>query len=287
MRSYADERGIQLKLDVAEKANGVILKGDHARLNQTFCNLLHNSIKFSPAGSVVTVKSEADDSELTIAVSDHGEGIPTEFLPHVFEQFRQADGSRSRAYGGLGLGLALVKSFVSAHGGTIEAASDGLVEGSLFVIKFPRTAKSEEEIAAGKIQTDPSDAERRFSIMIVEDQPDTLEVLTAQFMLRGYETVSCISASEALDISEGRSCDLLISDIAMPEIDGFELIRRLRQKNGWNQTPAIALTGYASDKDAQAALAAGFDLHLSKPIDLSELAAAVEGLLPIPGKIES
>ena len=278
MRAYARDGGVQLKLDITPEARDTIIKGDRARLSQTFYNLLHNAIKFSPASSLVQVKCERNDSELLIAVSDQGDGIATEFLPHVFERFRQADGSRSRAYGGLGLGLALVKSFVTAHSGTIEASSDGVGKGSLFLIKFPHATISPERTAP-ETHDDLSAASRRLRIMIVEDQPDTLDVLTAQFTLQGYETVSCISAMEALKLSEEKRFDVLISDIAMPEIDGLELIRTLRLKPGWEKTPAIALTGYAAEKDAQAALAAGFDLHLSKPIDPAELATAVEDLL--------
>lgn len=278
MRSYARHAGVQLRLETAPEAAAVTIKGDRTRLNQTFCNILHNAIKFSPAGSQVRVTCEASRSETIIRFADQGEGIGAEFLPHVFERFRQADGSRSRAYGGLGLGLALVKSFVSAHGGTIEAASDGEGKGSMFVVKLPR-AERPEDTGEKEPQHDPEKKDNWRSVLIVEDQPDTLEMLTAQFRVRGYETLSCTSAHEALEIAGRRHFDVLISDIAMPTMDGLQLIRELRREKGFEKIPAIALTGYASAKDAEAAISAGFNRHLSKPIDPAELATAVEELL--------
>jgi signal transduction histidine kinase len=146
MRSYARYSKVDLRLEIADGASPLIIKGDRTRLSQTFCNILHNAVKFSPPGSYVQVRCEASDSEATVRITDQGEGVPPEFLPYVFEHFRQADGSRSRAYGGLGLGLALVKSFVAAHGGTIEAASDGAGKGSVFVVKLPRAAAPRGEI---------------------------------------------------------------------------------------------------------------------------------------------
>ncbi len=279
MRSYARESKVDLRLEIAERASVLMIKGDHARLNQAFCNILHNAIKFSPAGSYVQVSCEASDAEATVRIKDHGEGIPLEFLPYVFERFRQADGSRSRRYGGLGLGLALVRTFVVAHGGKIEAASDGVGKGSVFIVKLPRDSALRGEDGGKERRPDPENRENRRRILIVEDQPDTLELLGTYFRARGYETLSCDSATEALRIADREHFDLLISDIAMPAMDGLQLIRSLRQKKGLEETPAIALTGYASQKDSEAAIAAGFNLHLAKPIEPAELSAAVERLL--------
>jgi signal transduction histidine kinase/ActR/RegA family two-component response regulator len=278
LASYARDSLVELQLDLSAEASALIIKGDRHRLIQTFSNVLHNAIKFSPTGSQVQVKCELNDSEVIVRIVDQGQGISAEFLPHVFERFRQADASRTRAYGGLGLGLALVKSFVVAHGGVIEAASEGERKGSVFVIKLPRDGSRRgngEEVQ----KSDPGKRENRARVLIVEDQPDTLEMLAAHFRARGYETLSCDSAAEAIEVAEREHFDILISDIAMPTMDGLELIRNLRQKKNLKDVPAIALTGYASQKDVAAAIAAGFNMHIAKPTEPAELSAAVEKLL--------
>jgi PAS domain S-box-containing protein len=279
LASYARDSLVELRLDLSTEASDLIIKGDRNRLVQTFGNVLHNAIKFSPSGSLVQVKCEAKDSEIIVRIVDHGQGISAEFLPHVFERFRQEDGSRTRAYGGLGLGLALVKSFVVAHGGAIEAASEGEGKGSAFVIKLPRDGAARGGNGEADQNSDRGKSENRARILIVEDQPDTLEMLAAHFRVRGYETLPCDSAAEAIEIAEREHFDILISDIAMPTMDGLELIRNLRQKENLRDVPAIALTGYASQKDVAAAIAAGFNMHIAKPTEPAELSAAVERLL--------
>jgi PAS domain S-box-containing protein len=287
MRAYAGNSNVHLRLEIAPAVAALIIKGDRSRLNQTFCNVLHNAIKFSPAGSEIRVKCEASDSEAIVRISDQGEGMAAEFLPHVFERFRQADGSRTRAYGGLGLGLALVRSFVTAHGGTIEASSEGEGKGSAFVIKLPRETAGLGDTNQRVTRLDHDDKKKRSRLMIVEDQPDTLEMLTAHFRARNYEVFPCNSAAEALDVASREHLDVVISDIAMPTMDGLELIKKLRAKKGLERIPAIALTGYASQKDQDAAIAAGFNMHVAKPTEPAELAAAVEALLSPKSKVQS
>ena len=279
MRSFARDSNVHLRFEIADGAAALTINGDRERLNQAFGNILHNAIKFSPVGGDVRVSCEASDSEIIVCIEDQGEGILPEFLPHVFERFRQADGSRTRAFGGLGLGLALVKSFVAVHDGTVEASSDGAGRGSLFTIKLPRDAKHHDEAGKEEQRLDPENKENGPCILIVEDEPDTLEMLAAHFRVRGYVTIPCNSSAEAIEVAGREHFDILISDIAMPTMDGLQLIRDLRQQQGLERIPAIALTGYASEKDAQEAIAAGFNMHLSKPIDPTELAAAVERLL--------
>ena len=228
----------------------------------------------------------ATPSEAVVQIRDHGGGIPLEFLPFVFERFRQADGSRTRTFGGLGLGLALVKSFITSHGGTIQAESAGIGKGSLFTITLPRETSS-IVVAAKKRAGEGSTDESRLRVLLVEDEPDTLEMLTAHFQRRGFETFGCETAAEALAAADRESFDIMISDIAMPEIDGLQLIRMLRQKDGLRTTPAIALTGYASQKDVTEALEAGFNLHLPKPIDPAELLQAVDRLIVARGQQDS
>lgn len=280
LQSFARDAGVQLKLNVPEEARSLTVTGDRGRLGQSFCNVIHNAIKFSPAQGTVTVSLKASESDAVVMIKDEGEGIPTKFLPHVFERFRQADGSRTRTYGGLGLGLSLVKSFVTVHNGTIEAVSEGAGQGSTFIITLPREgmpahpAEKTTKTAKG-IAGDP------VCILIVEDEPDTLEMLAANFRSLGFQTIACSSATAALDCIGRQQFDIIISDIAMPEVDGLQLMREVRARPGFATLPAIALTGYASQTDAKSAIAAGFDLHLSKPIDPSDLLAAVNNLIAI------
>ncbi len=279
MQSFGKDANVNLTLNVQPEAEGALIKGDRVRLNQSFCNVIHNAIKFSPEGTTVEISCEVTPSEAVVQIRDHGGGIPIDFLPFVFERFRQADSSRTRAFGGLGLGLALVKNFITAHGGSIRAESNGKDQGSLFIISLPREASTDSVISAAEREDAGTLAEKRTRVLLVEDEPDTLEMLAAHFGVRGFETVSCESSSEALLKVEGENFDLIVSDIAMPGMDGLQLIRTLRRKDSLRTIPAIALTGYASQKDVTEAIEAGFDLHLPKPIDPAELMEAVEQLM--------
>ncbi len=283
MRSLARETKVELKLEISDEARGLTVKGDRSRLHQVFCNLLHNAIKFSPAHGMVTVSFAASPPAGIVSIKDQGEGISAEFLRHVFERFRQADGSRTRAFGGLGLGLSLVDGFVRAHGGAVEATSDGPGKGSTFVIALPREGVT-QIFSDKRAKSARTETGKAFRILIVEDQPDTLEMLSASFRSRGFETIACDSASAALDCIGRQQFDILISDIAMPEMDGLELMRNVRARPELATVPAIALTGYASQSDIKAALSAGFDLHLSKPIDPGDLMAAVNNLIALRRK---
>jgi len=279
MRPYAADSKIQLRLKISAPSDNLMVTGDRSRLNQTFCNILHNAIKFSPPNGLVEVTCEAVNSQVVIRFRDQGEGIPVKFLPYVFERFRQADGSRTRSYGGLGLGLSLVKSFVEAHHGTIEAISEGEGKGSTFVVKLPRDAAQDDNARLKKTEVGTQSSKANVRIVVVEDQPDTLEMLILGLQRQGYQVAGCDSAAKALQIADDQPFDILISDIGMPTMDGYQLIKDLRQKEPHKNILAIAFTGYASKTDIEATLAAGFDLHLSKPIDPVELAQAIERLL--------
>ena len=279
MRPYAADSKVQLRLRINAELDDLMVRGDRSRLNQTFCNILHNAIKFSPPDGSVQVTCEVVDSEVVIRFSDQGEGIPVKFLPYVFERFRQADGSRTRAYGGLGLGLSLVKSFVEAHHGTVEAVSEGERKGSTFIVRLPRDNERDDKAGVNERAAGTESSRAATRILVVEDQPDTLEMLTLSLQRQGYQVTGCESAAEALQCVAGQAPDILISDIGMPTMDGYQLIKDLRAKEPHQIILAIALTGYASKTDIEATLAAGFDMHLSKPIDPLELAQAVERLL--------
>src|SRR2546430_1845559 len=277
VRPIAAAHDIELDLQVHECA-GEIVTGDRARLLQVFWNLVSKAIKFSSSGGKVLVSCEVDDKETVVRVEDAGQGIAADFLPYVFERFRQADGSKTRAHGGLGLGLALVKSFVEAHKGTVEAESAGVGAGSCFTVRLPRQsiqAPRAEELAAVKAKP----VARAANLLIIEDDEDTLEMLRATLEARGFRVTGFASATETLDVLPKNSVDLIISDIGMPVMDGFEMIRRLRELPDYKSVPAIALSGYASQKDAASAIAAGFNAHVSKPVDPRELIALVDQLL--------
>ena len=222
---------------------------------------------------------EANNGNAIICIEDIGRGITPEFLPHVFERFRQGDGSKTRLFGGLGLGLALVKSFVEAHGGTVEADSAGEGRGSRFTVRLPVEDNITIENALNKRTLAAANLPQPQRLLIVEDDADTLEMLEAALESRGFSVTACDSATSALGAAQDGSFDLIISDIGMPRVDGYELIQRLRKLPGTESIPAIALTGYASRKDAEMAIAAGFAAHVSKPVDPDELAALTDRLL--------
>lgn len=282
MRAFAGECQVELKPEISNETRSLTVSGDRTRLHQVFSNLIHNAIKFSQSQGVVTISLDATPTHALVKISDEGEGIPVEFLPHVFERFRQADGSRTRSYGGLGLGLSLVDSFVHAHRGTVQVESEGPGKGSTFLVTLPRAGVA--EMASAVESTTAATTRKPYRLLIVDDQPDTLEMLSASFRNRGFETIPCDSAAMALECISREEFDILISDIAMPEMDGLELVRKIRAQPGLARVPAIALTGYASQTDAKSAISAGFDVHLSKPIDPGDLLAAVNNLIALRSK---
>ncbi len=276
VRPFASAHEVTLETKLSESDDST-LTGDRARLVQAFSNLLDNAVKFSRAGSIVTISCERMADSVVVSVADQGHGITSDFLPFVFDRFRQEDGSKTRAHGGLGLGLALVKSFVEAHQGKISAESGGIGHGSRFTITLPCAAGT----AAAAIST-PKETRRESTaarLMIIEDDPDTLEMLRATLELHGFQVTACESAVETLDVARHQAVDLIISDIGMPQMDGLEMIRQLREIETYKAVPAIALTGYASIKDEKAALAAGFDAHVSKPVEPKELLELISRLI--------
>jgi signal transduction histidine kinase/ActR/RegA family two-component response regulator len=276
VRPFASGHEVTLETRILHSDDATIT-GDRARLVQAFSNLLDNAVKFSRAGSTVTISCERLSNNIIVRVEDQGHGIATEFLPFVFDRFRQEDGSKTRAHGGLGLGLALVKSFVEAHQGTVEAESAGTGQGSRFTISLPCAEATVAIAAIAQTEIAPPSAAAR--LMIIEDDTDTLEMLRATLQMHGFEVTGCDSAVETLRVARDKSVDLIISDIGMPEMDGLEMIRELRELENYRSIPAIALTGYASAKDEKAALAAGFDAHVSKPVDPKELLQLINRLL--------
>lgn len=290
----SDAKQIRLQLVLDERAG--MISGDSERLQQVMWNLISNAIKFTPKGGRVQVVLERAESHLEIAVSDTGSGIEAEFLPHIFEAFRQGSGGSMRRHGGLGLGLSIVRHIVELHGGEIVAHSDGLNQGSKFTVKFPLLA------TAG----DVSDLSRRYPadrdtltdlhlarldgtrVLVVDDEPSATESLHELFLSCGADARVAGSAVEALVILDDWHPDVLVSDIAMPGEDGYSLIRkiRLRSPELGGRIPAVALTAYAQIDDRVSILGAGFQMYLSKPADPNELVAVVGSLVKRPGSSE-
>nr|MBA2340698.1 GAF domain-containing protein [Pyrinomonadaceae bacterium] len=276
VRPQANARNISIDLHSCNGRVPLTIAGDQTRLVQIFWNLLNNAVKFSHDGGRVRVACKSEEESVQIDIEDEGQGVAQDFLPHVFERFRQADCSNTRVYGGLGLGLALVKSFVEAHGGTVMAESAGADQGSKFSVRLPRIEnlmRHEVFQSSGEQELKASEAAR---VLVIEDAADTLELLRLVFEERGYRVTACASAEEGLQAASRSSFDLIISDIGLPNANGYELLKKLRAQPGFADIPAIALTGFARDRDVEAALSAGFDAHVAKPIDPSKLIARVE-----------
>jgi PAS domain S-box-containing protein len=279
VRPQADARSVSVEVQTGQ-LNPAVVSGDRTRLVQVFWNLLHNAVKFSREGGRVRVRVGALDGTARVEIEDEGAGIAPEFLPHVFERFRQADMATTRAHGGLGLGLALVKSFVEAHGGSVRAESDGPGRGSRFTVALPASETDGARRQSGDLMQPKGEpcAEGSCHVLLVEDAPDTLEMLKVAFESRGYTAAACATPEEALRVAESGRFDIIVSDIGLPRIDGYELIARLRELPHLRGVPALALTGYAAQKDAEAALAAGFDAHVPKPVDPAELSERMDQL---------
>jgi PAS domain S-box-containing protein len=279
VRPQADARSVSVEVQTGGLRPAVV-SGDRTRLVQVFWNLLHNAVKFSREGGRVRVRVGALDGTARVEIEDEGAGIEPEFLPHVFERFRQADMGTTRAHGGLGLGLALVKSFVEAHGGSVNAESAGTGRGSRFTVALPAVESDGASRNTGDLEAGAGEpySERSCHVLLIEDAPDTLEMLRVAFAARGYTSAACATPEEALRVAESGRFDIIVSDIGLPRIDGYDLIARLRELPHLRGVPALALTGYAAQRDAEAALAAGFDAHVPKPVDPTELAERMDQL---------
>ncbi|MEG4144459.1 ATP-binding protein [Microcoleus sp. Pol12B5] len=285
----AEAKSIRLQ-SVLDSEAGPLL-GDADRLQQVVWNLLSNALKFTPKDGRVQIRLQRVNSHVEITVSDTGAGISSDFLPFVFDRFSQHDSTTTRSYGGLGLGLAIVRQLVELHGGTVTVVSPGIGQGTTFTVKLPvmiihLPPSAPEPLnslveANGRFQASPT--LEGLQILVVEDEADALELLSTILEKYGADVMAVASVKEALTIIEtasDRSPDVLVSDIGMPDEDGYSLIRKLRQLEAQRggRLPAIALTAYARNDDRQQALLAGFQMHLTKPVDAAELVAVVASL---------
>jgi len=265
-----------------------IISGDADRLQQVVWNLLSNAAKFTPESGDVVIDLRQQGNYLRIQVSDSGPGIDPEFLPFVFERFRQADGSTTRMHGGLGLGLAIVRHLVELHGGAIKAENREEGHGAIFTVSLPLpSGELRMEDVPGVFLKDTTASTERpnlsgFSILVVDDENDALDLITLELTSCGAAVSAFLSAEEALEALEATQFDLLISDISMPEQDGYQFIRKIRAQEATAQSrklPAVALTGHARAQDRMRALIAGYDTHVAKPIETNELLTVVASLV--------
>jgi len=286
VRPSAEAKAIRLEKHNARKVD--ILRGDPARIQQIIWNLLSNAVKFTPAGGTVDVAVQQNGSSLDITVRDTGQGIEPEFLPFVFERFRQADATITRMHGGLGLGLSIVRQLVELHGGTVQARSSGKDQGASFTVSLPTASKISGDATARRsaiLKSEPAVTATAADLsgiraLVVDDESDATTLAKRVLEERGAEVATAASCDEALAKLGENPFNLLISDLGMPEEDGYVLIRRVRALDGGNRDIlAIALTAFAREEDRERATAAGFNQHLAKPVEPATLIHAVASLV--------
>ncbi|HVF28574.1 MAG TPA: ATP-binding protein, partial [Pyrinomonadaceae bacterium] len=295
IRPTAEAKNIRLQAALNTSSSAVV-SGDPDRVQQVVWNLLSNAVKFTPHGGRVEVRLEHEFDCARIVVSDTGQGIPESFLPFVFDRFRQADSTTTRTYGGLGLGLAIVRHLVELHGGTVSVESEGEGRGTTFSVELPLNQAQNAGAATAEGENRRADRDNNFEqsaisnpqpailkglrLLIVEDDEDTCQLLARLLGRRGAEVTTASSSAEAIASLEESWPDVMISDIGMAGEDGYTLIRRARALGAERgiELPAAALTAYAGDDDRKRALLAGFQKHVPKPVEPSELIAVVASL---------
>ena len=280
----AAAQGLELQLSTVPP---VVVHGDLRRLEQVFFNLLGNAVKFTPAGGRVAIETQATDETVEVRVIDNGAGIEPEFLPHAFDRFRQADSTTTRNHAGLGLGLSIARQLVEAHQGTIEVQSEGRGHGSTFIVRLPVAGQRPERTGGDgplpvRLALPATSAPRLdgIRVLIVDDEPDTREIMARELVGCGALVTQAGSSEDALEILEGEEVDILLADIAMPDEDGYALIRKVRASTRPRLAaiPAAAVTAHARDDERRQALDAGFQLHMAKPVEPEHLALAVQTL---------
>jgi PAS domain S-box-containing protein len=282
VRGQAAARGVQLDLQIGDR--GIVVSGDPARLQQIVANLLSNGVKFTPGGGRVTVCLGRHEEGVRLVVSDTGLGIRPDFLPHVFQRFRQADSSTTRAYTGLGLGLAIVRHLVELHQGSVDVASEGVGRGTTFTVTLPR----EIVLPPGTTTEPPSQAPEPavplagVHVLLVDDDRDSLALAAAALEQSGARVTRAESSGDALAAMDRGVPDVVVSDIGMPGGDGYALLRRIRARplDAGGSVPAVALTAYAMESDTERSRDAGYQVHLSKPVDPLALTRVVRRLAP-------
>ena len=266
VRAQADAKQIRISIDMPDEP--LFVHGDFLRLEQIAWNILSNAVKFTPAGGSVSISVAPEGHEIVLTVSDTGQGIEASFLPNVFEMFRQADSSANREHAGMGIGLALVRQLVQLHGGSVRAHSEGPSKGSRFTVRLP-----------AKIEATPTDNAKDFiaggldqlTALVVDDDEDTTFLLKYLLEMSGATVITANSAAEGLSVANAKEFNVILSDISMPGMSGFEFVRKLRTLPGKKDVAVVALTGLGRPEDVTRAHAEGFIAHLTKPVDVETL----------------
>jgi len=275
LQPAAAAKGVPVVTEIANGAEPVFADGE--RIQQVLWNLLSNAIKFSERGQEVQVECGRFGAHFQISIRDRGEGIDPEFIPYVFERFTQADASATRKHGGLGLGLAIVRHIVESHGGTVMAYSRGKGQGATFTVQLPVPALQKD---SGVPPESATASLKGLKVMLVEDEFDTREMVAVGLEQSGATVLLAASGREALRVLARQTPDVLISDIGMPEMDGYELLEKIRSEYPPNMRsiPAVALTAFATEQERERSFKAGYQVHLAKPVTISELVRTVASI---------
>lgn len=272
----ADAEAKQIKIQVEAPPEPLFVDGDLLRLEQIVWNLLANAVKFTPAGGLVSVHVTREDDDVVLIVKDTGQGIEPSFLPKIFEMFRQGDARASREHAGMGIGLALVQQLVRLHEGSVTADSEGPGKGTTITLRLPAQAEATAMVPQPRkaVATDLG----RVTVLAVDDDPDTTDLLRYLLEMNGATVITANSGAEALSLARERDLDVVVSDISMPLMDGFEFVRRLRSLPGKEDVRVIALTGFGREEDVEHARSEGFVAHVTKPLDIEALLGFVRAL---------
>jgi signal transduction histidine kinase/ActR/RegA family two-component response regulator len=272
----ADAEAKHITIHVEAPPDPLFVKADLLRLEQIVWNLLANAVKFTPAGGSVSVQVHRAHDEIILTVKDTGQGIEKSFLPKVFEMFRQGDARASREHAGMGIGLALVQQLVRLHEGTVTADSEGVGKGTTITLRLP--ARDEAEARVSRVRKLPAVKLDRITVLAVDDDPDTTDLLRHLLEMNGATVITANSGAEALQLVVERAVDVVVSDISMPTMDGFEFVRRLRSLPGKEDVRVIALTGFGREEDIEQMRNEGFVAHVTKPLDVETLLGFVHTL---------
>lgn len=273
-----DAQAKKIEIEISAPPEPLFVEGDLLRLEQVVWNLLANAVKFTPAGGKVSVRLDRKDDQVLLIVDDTGQGIDAAFLPSVFEMFRQGDARASREHSGMGIGLALVQQLVQLHGGSVIAQSEGRGRGTRFTVSFPENTESFKGAALPPVTA--FEALNELTVLAVDDDEDTTALLRYLLEMNGAKVTTANSGRDALDLARDLNFDVVLSDISMPSMDGFEFLRRLRSLPGKENVPVVALTGFGRKEDIEHAESEGFIAHLTKPFDVGTLLAFLAKLSP-------